>query len=186
MEPAAGIRNSSFGKCDIWNASRPIAQKEIEELKAKGIDWVELTIAVDGIVVAVNPQNSWCSNLTCAQLKKIWEPDSKVKNWNDLDPSWPKDEIQLYGADVDSGTFEYFTEVINDKKAAINTRYTPSSDDNVLVQGVASNKNALGFIPFGYYIENTEKLKALAISPTKDEVGNARKPWALSRQWNRS
>ncbi len=163
-----GYKRFVVRQADIWNASRPIDAKEIDELKTKGIEWLELNIAVDGIVVAVNPQNTWCSNLTCAQLKRIWEPDSQVKNWSDLDPAWPAEEIVLYGADTDSGTFEYFTEVINDKKKAINIRHTPSSDDNILVQGIASNKFALGYIPFGYYVESTEKLKPLGVSPTKD------------------
>ena len=163
-----GYKKFVIRQADIWNASRPIDKKEIDELKSKGIEWLELTIAVDGIVVAVNSQNSWCSRLTCAQLKRIWEPDSKVKTWSHLDSSWPAEEIVLFGADTDSGTFEYFTEVINDKKNVIKTKYTPSSDDNVLVQGISTNKNALGFIPFGYYIENSEKLNALGISPSKD------------------
>lgn len=155
-------------QADIWNASRLITPKEIDELKEKGIEWLQLHVAVDGIVIAVNPQNNWCSNLTCAQLKQLWEPDSKVKTWNELDSSWPAEQIQLYGADTDSGTFEYFTEEINGKKGATNTKYSPSSDDNVLVQGIAGNKGALGYIPFGYFIENTDKLKAVAISATKD------------------
>ena len=155
-------------QADIWNASRPIDEKEKEELKTKGIEWLELTVAVDGIVIAVNPQNKWCTRLTCAQLKQIWEPESQVRTWKDLDPAWPAEEINLYGADTDSGTFEYFTEVINGKKKASNTKYTPASDDNILVTGIAANKNALGYIPFGYYVENTEKLRSIDISPTKD------------------
>ena len=160
-------------QADIWNASRSIDPKEIEELKQKKIEWLELNIAVDGIVIAVHAQNTWCSSLTCAQLKQIWEPDSKVKTWKDLDPAWPAEPILLYGADTDSGTFEYFTEVINGKKKATNTKYTPASDDNVLVQGISTNKSALGYIPFGYYIENTEKLKAIPVSPTKELAAEA-------------
>jgi phosphate transport system substrate-binding protein len=156
-------------QADIWNASRAIDPKEVDELKAKGIEWIELHIAVDGIVIAVNPKNTWCSNLTCAQLKQIWEPNSDVTSWRQIDSSFPDEPIQLYGADTDSGTFEYFTEVINGKKKATNTRYTPASNDNILVQGIASNKGALGYIPFGYYIENTDKLKAVAISPPVKE-----------------
>lgn len=162
-----GYKRFSNRQADIWNASRPIDPKEVEELKAKGIDWFELTIAVDGIVVAVHPDNSWCDQLTCGQLKQIWEPDSKVQTWKDLDPNWPDERLLLYGADTDSGTFEYFTEVINGKKKASNTRYTPSANDNILVTGIASNKGALGYIPFGYYVENTEKLKVIKISPSK-------------------
>lgn len=163
-----GYKKFAHRQTDIWNASRQIDPKEVEELKEKGIDWLELTIAVDGIVIAVHPQNTWCTKLTCAQLKQMWEPDSKVKTWRDLDPSWPADALLLFGADTDSGTFEYFTEVINEKKKASNTRYNPSSDDNTLVSGIASNKSALGYIPFGYYIENSEKLKAIEISPSKE------------------
>ena len=159
-----GYKKFANRQADIWNASRAIDPKEVEDLKAKGIEWLELHVAVDGIVIAVNPNNTWCSNLTCAQLKQMWEPDSKVTSWNEIDPTWPAEPIQLYGADTDSGTFEYFTEEINGKKKATNTKYTPASDDNVLVQGIASNKGALGYIPFGYFIENTDKLKAVAIS----------------------
>ena len=155
-------------QADIWNASRPIDLKDVDELKSKGIDWLEFAIAVDGIVIAVHPQNTWCSDLTCAQLKRIWEPESQVQTWKDLDPTWPAEPILLFGADTDSGTFEYFTEVINGKKKASNTNYTPASDDNILVTGIAANKFALGYIPYGYYVENTEKLKALNISPTKE------------------
>lgn len=157
-------------QADIWNASRNIDEKEIEELKSKGIEWLELTIAVDGIVIVVNPQNTWCSEITCGQLKRIWEPESQVKTWKDLNADWPAEQIQLYGADTDSGTFEYFTEVINGKKKASNFQYTPASDDNILVTGVASNKHSLGYIPYGYYVENTEKLKVLNVSPSKSET----------------
>ena len=155
-------------QADIWNASRPIDPKEVEDLKQKGIEWIELNVAIDGIVIAVHPQNTWCDKLTCAQLKQIWEPESKIKTWSDLDASWPAEQMVLFGADTDSGTFEYFTEEINGKKKATNTRYTPAADDNVLVQGIASNQYSLGYIPFGYYVENTDKLKPVAISATKD------------------
>lgn len=165
---SGGYKKFVIRQADIWNASRPIAKKEVDELKEKGIGWIELTIAVDGIVVAVNSDNNWCSELSCAQLKRIWEPESKIQKWSDLDSAWPAQEIQLFGADVDSGTFEYFSEAINGKKGAINTKYTSSSNDNVLVEGISMNKYALGFIPFGYYIEKTEKLKPLGVSPTKE------------------
>ena len=171
-----GYKKFMNRQADIWNASRGIDPKEVKELAEKGIEWLELNIAVDGIVIAVNPKNTWCSNVTCEQLKQIWEPDSKVKTWSDLDPSWPAQPILLYGADSDSGTFEYFTEVINEKKKATNTNYTPAANDNVLVQGIAANKTALGYIPFGYYIENTEKLKALGVAD-KTKSGEAQKPF---------
>lgn len=164
---SGGYKRFITRQADIWNASRPIDPKEVKELKEKGIDWIQLDVAVDGIVIAVNSKNTWCSKLTCAQLKQIWEPDSKIVNWQDLDPAWPAEPILLYGADTESGTFDYFTETINDKKKATNTKYTPASDDNLLVQGIAGNKGALGYIPFDYYIEHTETIKAVAISPTK-------------------
>ena len=160
-------------QADIWNASRPIDENEKDELKSKGIEWLELTIAVDGIVIVVHPQNTWCSEITCGQLKRIWEPESKVKTWKDLNPEWPAEPLQLFGADTDSGTFEYFTEVINGKKKASNFEYTPAADDNILVTGVSGNKFALGYIPFGYYVENTEKLKVLNVSSSKEESAGA-------------
>lgn len=163
-----GYKAFAIRQADIWNASRPIDEKEVAELKKKEIEWLELNIAVDGIVIAVSLENTWCSQLTCAQLKRVWEPDSKAEKWSDLDPAWPAEPIVLFGADTESGTFEYFTEVINGKKKATNTKYTPSADDNILVQGIASNKYALGYIPFGYYVDATDKVKPVAVSPTKE------------------
>jgi phosphate transport system substrate-binding protein len=164
---SSGYKKFVIRQAEIWNASRPIVRKEVDELKEKGIGWIELTVAVDGIVIAVNGANDWCSELTVAQLSQIWESESKIKKWSDLNPAWPAEEIKLFGADVDSGTFEYFTEAINGKKGSINTRYTPSANDNVLVEGISTNKYALGFVPFGYYIEKTESLKPLGVSPTR-------------------
>jgi len=163
-----GYKAFAIRQADIWNASRPIDEKEAAELKKKDIDWLELNIAVDGIVIAVSLENNWCSQLTCAQLKRIWEPDSKVEKWSDLDPAWPAEPIVLFGADTESGTFEYFTEVINGKKKATNTKYTPAADDNVLVAGIAANKYALGYIPFGYYVDATDKVKPVSVSQTKE------------------
>ncbi|HEY0985090.1 PstS family phosphate ABC transporter substrate-binding protein [Schlesneria sp.] len=153
---------------DIWNASRTIAPSEEDDLKKKGINFIELPIAIDGIVIAVHPQNDWCTQLTIGQLKQVWEPDSQIKTWKDLNPDWPAEPMVLFGADTDSGTFEYFTEEVNGKKKATNTRYTPAADDNVLVQGISSNKYALGYIPFGYFVENTDKLTPVALSATKE------------------
>lgn len=175
---SGGFKRFVTRQADIWNASRPIDPKEVNELKDKGIDWIQLDVAVDGIVIAVNAKNTWCTKLTCAQLKQIWEPDSKVVNWQDLDPAWPAEPILLYGADTESGTFDYFTETINKKKKATNTRYTPASDDNLLVQGIAGNKGALGYIPFDYYIEHTETVKAVAISAT-DDATESPKPYVI-------
>lgn len=163
-----GYKKFALRQSELWNASRPIAEKEIAELKEKGIEWLELTVGIDGLSIAVHPENDWCTGLSVADLKRIWEPESKVSKWSDLNPNWPEQAIQLYGADSDSGTFEYFTEVIVGKKGATNTNYTPASDDNILVQGVAGNKYALGYIPYGYCIENTDKIKVIGVSPSKE------------------
>lgn len=163
-----GYKKFVLRQADIWNASRPIAQKEIDELKEKGIEWLELEVGIDGLSIAVNPGNDWCQGLSVADLQKLWQPDSKIAKWSDLNPSWPDQSIQLFGADTDSGTFEYFTEVIVGKKGSSRTDYTPSSDDNILIQGVSGNKFALGYIPYGYCQENRDKVKVIAVSPMKD------------------
>ena len=168
-----GYKKFALRQCDLWNASRPIAGKEIAECKEKGIEWLELTVAIDGLSIAVHPENDWCPGLTVADLKKIWEPDSKVSQWSDLNPQWPEQPIQLFGADSDSGTFEYFTDVIVGKKGAINTNYNANADDNILVQGVAGNKYALGYIPFGYCIENRGKIKVIGVSPSKNAAATS-------------
>lgn len=163
-----GYKKFALRQCDLWNASRPIAETEVAELKEKGIEWLELTVAIDGLSIAVHPENDWCTGLTVADLKKLWEPDSKIAKWSDLNPQWPDQAVKLFGADTDSGTFEYFTEVIVQKKKASRTDYEAAADDNILIQGVAGNKYALGYIPFGYCVENKDKVKVIGISPTKD------------------
>lgn len=168
-----GYKKFALRQSDIWNASRPIAAKEIAELKEKGIEWLELTVAIDGLSVAVHPENDWCPGLSVADLKKLWQPDSKIAKWSDLNPQWPNQPIQLFGADSDSGTFEYFTEVIVGKKGSTRTDYTPASDDNILISGVAGNKYALGYIPYGYCVENKDKVKVIGVSPTKDAAETA-------------
>ncbi len=163
-----GFKKFVRGEIDFANASRPIVQSEIDLCKKNGIEYLELKIALDGLSVVVNPQNDWCSTLTVSQLKRIWEPDSKVKKWKDVDPAWPDLEIKLYGADTSSGTFEYFTEAICGKKGATRTDYFPNADDNVLVRGVAGDKGALGYFGFGYYVKNAASLKVVAIAPSDD------------------
>ncbi|MBM83908.1 MAG: hypothetical protein CMJ78_25410 [Planctomycetaceae bacterium] len=163
-----GFKKFVAGETDINDASRPIKEKEIARCKESGIEFLELKVAIDGISVVINPDNDWCKTMTVAQLKKLWEPGSKVKNWNELDPSWPEEEIKLYGPDTDSGTFDYFTDVICGEEGASRADYTPSTDDNVLVRGVSGEKYALGYFGFAYYLENADKLKAIAVSPTDD------------------
>jgi phosphate transport system substrate-binding protein len=160
---SGGFKRFLLGEIDICNASRPIRESEQQTCAEKGIEYLELQVAVDGLSVVVNKDNDWVDCLSVAQLKQIWEPDSQVMKWSDLDPSWPDAKIELFGADADSGTFEYFTEVVNGKSKVSRTDYTPSANDNVLVRGVSSEKYSLGYFGFGYYVENEQRLKALAI-----------------------
>lgn len=161
---SGGFKRFVRGELDICDASRPIVDSEAEAAKRHGIDAVELRVAIDGLSVVVNPANDWVDCLTIEQLKTIWAPDSTVKTWKDVDPNWPDEEIRLYGPGPDSGTFDYFTEVVVGKAKASRTDYTPSEDDNVLVQGVAGDKYSLGYFGYAYYAENKEKLKVVGIS----------------------
>ena len=161
-----GYKKFVLRQCDLWNASRPIAEEEKAELKGKGIEWLELEVGIDGLSIAVHPKNDWCTELTVGQLRKLWMPDSKIAKWSDLNPQWPDKPFDLFGADTDSGTFEYFTEVIVGKKKSSRTDYLAASDDNVLIQGVAQSDYSLGYIPYGYCIENKDKVKVIKVSPT--------------------
>lgn len=170
-----GFKKFVAGETDINDASRPIKEKEETQCKENNIEFLEMKVAIDGISVVVHPENDWCSAITVSQLKKLWEPGSKVTKWNELDPAWPDHEIQLYGPDTDSGTFDYFTDVICGEEGASRTEYTPSSDDNILVRGVSGGKYALGYFGFAYYLENAKKLKAVAVSAT-DDIADAVAP----------
>lgn len=165
-----GFKKFAAGETDISNASRPIKAEEIALAKEHKIDFIELPIAFDGITVVVNPKNTWATNITVAQLKKLWDVGSTVKTWKDLDPSWPANTIKLYGPGTDSGTFEFFTEAINGKAKQSRADFTASEDDNVLVTGIFGDVNALGYFGFGYYIENKAKLKALNIDAGKGAI----------------
>ena len=166
-----GFKKFVLGEIDINDASRPIKQKEIDACKQNGIEYLELKIAVDGLSVIVNPQNDWCDCLTASQLKTIWEPNSKVTNWSDVNPKWPAEKIRLYGPDTASGTFDYFTEAICGEGGASRSDYTPSADDNVLVRGVAGDRFSLGYFGFAYYSENADKLKIVGVAPSDDATG---------------
>ena len=158
-----GMKRFGAGEIDIVDASRPIKQKEIDAALAGGVAFIELPVAYDGLSIVVNPKNDWVDHLTVAELKKIWEPASKVKNWSDVRAGWPAREIKLYGPGADSGTFDYFTEAINGKAQASRSDYQASEDDNTLVMGVAGDKDALGYFGFAYYEENAERLKLVAV-----------------------
>jgi phosphate transport system substrate-binding protein len=158
-------RSSVAGETVISNASRPIAASEIADCTAAGVTFLELPVAYDGMAVVVNPKNTWANDITVAELKRLWEPEAqgKIMRWSQVRAGWPDRPIRLYGAGADSGTFDYFTEVINGKAKASRGDFTPSEDDNVLVQGVAGDELALGFMGLAYYVENQDKLKLLGV-----------------------
>jgi phosphate transport system substrate-binding protein len=160
-----GFQKFGRGEIAIANASRPIKEDERAVAEANGISFVELEVAYDGLAVVVHPENDWVSCFTVEQLKMIWEPSAQgnIKRWNQIDPSWPDQEIRLYGPGVASGTFDYFTEAIVGKSGSSRGDYTASEDDNVLVQGVSGDKYGLGFFGLAYYEENSDKLKMVAV-----------------------
>ncbi len=166
----SGMQKFLRGEIDICDASRPIEAKEVETANSSNFEFVELPIAFDGLSIVVNKDNSFASDITVAELKKIWEPDSKVMLWSDVRPNWPKEKIVLFGPTPNHGTFEYFTEAINGKKKASRTDYTQCPDYNVLVQGVARDKNALGYVGFAYYDQNKSQLKALKVDSGKGPI----------------
>ncbi len=160
-----GFKKFCRGESDISNASRPILKKEMEDCAKAGIRYVELPVAFDALTVVINPQNTWVKQLTVAELKKMWEPaaQGKVMKWSDVNPAFPGEPLKLFGAGADSGTFDYFTEAVVGKAKSSRGDFTASEDDNVLVQGVSRDKNALGFFGFAYYEENKAKVKAVPI-----------------------
>lgn len=169
---SGGFKKFCAGETDISNASRPINAAEMKACDANGIRFVELPIGFDALTVAVNPQNTWAQDITRQELKKLWEPaaEKQITKWNQIRPSWPDRPINLYGAGKDSGTFDYFTEATVGQPKASRNDYTASEDDNVLVQGVANDPNALGYFGFGYFEDNQDKLKALAIDNGKGAI----------------
>ena len=160
-----GFQKFCRDETDISNASRPIKATELDACGKATIDFIELPVAYDGIAIVVNPKNTWVTSMTVAELKKLWEPGAqgKITRWNQIRPDWPNEEIHLFGAGVDSGTFDYFTEAIVGKEAQSRGDYTSSEDDNVIVQGVSGDQNALGYFGYSYYEQNKDKLKLLAI-----------------------
>jgi phosphate transport system substrate-binding protein len=160
-----GFKKFCRGEIDIANASRPILKKEMADCKAAGVEYIELPVAFDALTVVMNPKNAFLKELTVEQLKAIWEPaaQGKIARWNQVNPAWPDAPIKLFGAGSDSGTFDYFTEAIVGKAKSSRGDYTASEDDNVLVQGVSRDVNAIGYFGYAYYAENTGKLKAVPI-----------------------
>jgi phosphate transport system substrate-binding protein len=168
-----GFKKLCAKEIAIAGASRPIKPSEVDACKANGVEYIELPIAFDGIAVVVNPQAKWVDKLTVTELKKLWEPEAqgKVKTWADVRKGWPKDEIHLFGAGVDSGTYDYFTAAVVGKEHSSRGDYTSSEDDNVLVKGISTDKLALGFFGFAYYDENKESLKLVPIDDGNEQNG---------------
>ena len=158
-----GFEKFCRGETDISDASRPIKEEEAEACKSAAVEYDELTVALDGVSVVVNPDNDWAECLTVDQLHKIWAPDSKVKSWKDVDRRFPDEEIELFGAGTDSGTFDYFTEAVNGEEGASRTDYNATEDDNVTVNGVGGTKGALGYLGLSYVEENEGTIKAVEI-----------------------
>jgi phosphate transport system substrate-binding protein len=167
-----GFKKFCRGETDVSDASRPILKKEMDDCRAAGIEYYELPVAFDALTVVINPKNTFIKSLTVEELKKIWEPGAqgKVTRWNQVNPAWPDAPLKLFGAGSDSGTFDYFTEAIVGKAKSSRGDYTASEDDNVLVQGVARDANAIGYFGYAYYVENKDKLKAV---PIVEKAGKA-------------
>jgi len=162
----SGFEKFCNGETDISGASRPILKAEMEACNKNSIRYIELPVAFDALTIAVHPQNNWAKDITVAELKKIWEPaaQGKITRWNQVRSSWPDRPLKLYGAGNKSGTFDYFTEAIVGKVRASRNDYVASEDDNVLVEGISKDPNALGYFGFAYYEENQDKLKVLAVN----------------------
>lgn len=173
---SAGFNKFCNGETDISNASRPILVVEMEKCAQAGVAFIELPIAFDALTIAVNPKNNWAKDITVEELQKIWEPDAegKIKTWNQVRASFPNRPLNLYGAGSDSGTFDYFNEVLTGDAKGSRSDYNDSEDDNVIAQGIESDPNALGYIPFAYFEANQQQLKALAVDNGKGAITPSR------------
>lgn len=165
-----GFKRFAAGETDISNASRRITEKEAHLCRSNGIDFVELAVAYDGLAVVVNSENDWVDHLTTEELKKIWQPDAQgvITKWSQVRRGFPNAPISLFGPGTDSGTFDYFSETVCGKSGASRGDYTASEDDNVLVRGIAAEKNALGYFGFAYYEQNADSLKIVPVLDSAD------------------
>jgi len=159
-----GFERFCKGETDLSNASRPMKQSEAVGCRDEGIRYLAFLVANDGLSIVVNKENTWANCLTVAELKKMWEPGSKVSNWKDVRAGFPDESLKLFGAGTDSGTFDYFTEAIMGKTKASRSDYQATEDDNVTVQGVSGEKGGLGYFGFSYYEQNQDKLKLVAVN----------------------
>ncbi|RBP02656.1 PstS family phosphate ABC transporter substrate-binding protein [Rossellomorea aquimaris] len=158
-----GFEKFIAGETDLSNASRPIKDEEKQKLEEAGIDFTEFEVAKDGLTIVVNKENDWAKDMTVEDLQKLWVEDGKTKKWSDINPEWPDEEVKFYSPGTDSGTYDYFNEAILEEKDMVKQNIQLSEDDNVLVQGVTGDKNAIGFFGYAYYLANKEELKAVKI-----------------------
>ena len=160
-----GFEKFCQGQTDLSNASRPIEDEEIAICEENGVEYTELRVATDALTVVTSAENDFVDCITTEELNKMWAPEAEgaVTTWSDVNPEWPDEDLELYGPGTDSGTFDYFTDVINGEEGASRSDYNASEDDNVIVQGVSGSPNALGYFGFTYYEENADSLKALQV-----------------------
>ena len=177
-----GFQKFCRGEIAIAGASRPITAPEIAACRQGNVEFVELPIAYDGLAVVVNPQNTWATSITVAELKRLWEPEAqrRVMRWSQVREGWPDEPIRLFGAGVDSGTYDYFTKAIVGREHASRGDYTSSEDDNVLVQGVGGDRLALGFFGLAYYEGNRARLRLVPVDD--GDAGNGAGPISPSQE----
>ncbi|AQU79170.1 PstS family phosphate ABC transporter substrate-binding protein [Planococcus faecalis] len=167
-----GFEKFIQGETDFSNASRPIKEEEIASLQEAGIDYTEFQLAFDGLSVVVSQENDWVEDLTVEDLKKLWVEDGTTKKWSDINPEWPEEEVVFYAPGTDSGTYDYFNEVILEDEDLVSSA-TLSEDDNTLVQGIQADPNAIGFFGYAYYVANQDTLKVVSIDgvePTNETI----------------
>ena len=171
-----GFQRFCHGETDITEASRPITTPEVEACARSRVEYIELPIAYDGIAIVVHPRATWIDSITVEELKRMWQPAAQgtVMTWSQVRSGWPDKELHLFGAGVDSGTYDYFTLAVTGATKASRGDFTSSEDDNVLVQGVANDEGALGFVPFSYYENNRNRLKLLSVDDGR--TGNGHVP----------
>jgi len=169
-----GFKKFCKSETVITNASRPIKPSEVELCKENGVEYIELPVAYDGIAVVAHKQADWIDYMTVEELRRLWSPEAQeeITRWNQIRPDWPDEEIHLFGAGVDSGTYDYFTQAIVGEEHSSRGDFTSSEDDNVLVQGIASDTHALGFFGLAYYVENMDKLKIIPIDDGNEDNGS--------------
>ena len=168
-----GFKKFCAGETDISDASRPIKASEVAQCQENGVEFIELPVAYDGLAVMVNPENDWAQCMTPEELKTIWEPAAQgtITRWSQVRDGWPDEELRLFGPGTDSGTFDYFTDAIVGEEGASRGDFQASEDDNVLVQGIAGDRYALGYFGLAYYQENQDKLKLVAIDDGNPDNG---------------